>query len=528
MFKTFQISFRLKNTYRANGIIYSLKSIPLVKKLLPDSLYASRELKTFANVLSGIIEVFNTFVWKVLYLLLMVYLPSISKLMTGREADHFLHIFFFLTLIGGILNTKLFDPSKDKYYAIFLMRQDAKEFTLTDFYYFLGKNFVGLMPSCLIFGILANVPWYLCVLLPVDVVSIKLVLCAIRLHQNASADKVQDENHPGRIQLAISSILLLLAYVLPYFGCSMNPIIFVLFSFASIVGGFLGYSYLCGFCEYRRLYKKMLTPETFAVDPSQAVANVTQQSTLKQIDFDGSIVGSSKSGYEYFNDIFIQRHRKLLTRSANRITIISAATFLIILGLSMFFQEIKEVINHLGLTFLPYFLFVMYMINRGKVITQAMFMNCDHSMLSYRFYRQPKVILSLFWARLKSIILINLPPAFVIGLSLPILLYATGGTENPLNYVILFVSILAMSIFFSVHNMVLYYLLQPYNSELKMKNPTFSLANSLTYIICYVAIGKQAPTLIFGAAISFFCILYCVLALLLAYRLAPKTFKLRQ
>ena len=45
MNKTLRISFSLKNTYRVNGILYSLKQIPLVKRLLPDSLYGVRELK---------------------------------------------------------------------------------------------------------------------------------------------------------------------------------------------------------------------------------------------------------------------------------------------------------------------------------------------------------------------------------------------------------------------------------------------------------------------------------------------------
>lgn len=55
----------------------------------------------------------------------------------------------------------------------------------------------------------------------------------------------------------------------------------------------------------------------------------------------------------------------------------------------------------------------------------------------------------------------------MIALGLPMLLYMTGGTDELFNYAVLFVSIIAMSVFFSVHNMVLYYLLQPYNTNLE-------------------------------------------------------------
>ena len=63
--------------------------------------------------------------------------------------------------------------------------------------------------------------------------------------------------------------------------------------------------------------------------------------------------------------------------------------------------------------------------------------------------------------------------AFLIGGGLALLLYLSGGTDNPINYAILFVSIIAMSIFFSVHYLVLYYLLQTYNVE-----------NALEELIC--------------------------------------------
>ena len=42
MNKTLRISFSLKNTYRVNGVLFSLKQIPLLKRLLPATLYQIR------------------------------------------------------------------------------------------------------------------------------------------------------------------------------------------------------------------------------------------------------------------------------------------------------------------------------------------------------------------------------------------------------------------------------------------------------------------------------------------------------
>ncbi len=169
----------------------------------------------------------------------------------------------------------------------------------------------------------------------------------------------------------------------------------------------------------------------------------------------------------------------------------------------------------------------MYILNRGTTVTQAMFMNCDHSMLTYRIYRTPKVILGVFKERLKTLISLNLIPALLIGGGLTLLLYLSGGVTEPLNYVIIFVSILAMSIFFSVHYLVMYYLLQPYNVNTEMKSSTYSLVQGLTYFVCYFFIGEKLPTFYFGLATIIFSILYCIIALILVYNKAPKTFKLR-
>ena len=126
MNKTLKISFSLRNTYRVNAILYSLKQIPLIRKLLPDMLYQAEELKLLANVLSVLWEIVSIFLGKLLYLLLMV---NGAGLLYKRlpEAAVFLHILLFLTMIGSFANTSLFNPTKDKYYGIILMRMDARK-----------------------------------------------------------------------------------------------------------------------------------------------------------------------------------------------------------------------------------------------------------------------------------------------------------------------------------------------------------------------------------------------------------------
>lgn len=76
---------------------------------------------------------------------------------------------------------------------------------------------------------------------------------------------------------------------------------------------------------------------------------------------------------------------------------------------------------------------------------------------------------------------INAVPAVVIGSGLALTLYTSGGTNHPVNYVILIVSILCMSMFFSVHYLTIYYLLQPYNAGTEIKSGTYRIVMTATY-----------------------------------------------
>ena len=108
-----------------------------------------------------------------------------------------------------------------------------------------------------------------------------------------------------------------------------------------------------------------------------------------------------------------------------------------------------------------------------------------------------------------------------------LILLVSGGTDNPLNYVVLVVSTLAMSVFFSIHYLTIYYLLQPYTAGTEIKSGTYRIVMLLTYVACYILMNLRLPILGFGLACIAFCVLYSVVATILVYRFAPRTFRLR-
>lgn len=521
MFDAFINSFKLRNTYKTNALLYSLKCLPLIGKIFPDSLYSVGFLKIIANILSILYEFVWIFLGKAIYLLV---LWAITVTIDRDSANAFSHLIIFLTIAGGYLNTHIFNPSKDKYYAIVLMRMDAKKYAMSNYIYFLSKLIVGFTIFSLIFGRLSGISYITCFAIPIYVCCVKLCFSACELATAKRKKKIRNENKFS-VLMWISTIVLLIISALPYFGYGLTENILLILTAVMIVPGIASLIYIIGFDSFRFVYKELLKPENYSINVSSK-GSIQQEALQKKISV-GKEGVSNKQGYKYFNELFMKRHSKILTKTAKTIAAVAATIIVAVLVVIYLFPDERAGINSIFLTYLPYFLFIMYAINCGRTITQAMFMNCDHSMLTYRFYRQPKAILQLFVERLKYIVYINLLPAGVIAIGLPLLLYASGGTSNPLNYVFLFVSIISMSVFFSVHSIVIYYLLQPYNVNLESKGVAYNIINWVTYIICYMGIQFKLPTIAFGSAITAFCVIYVIVAFILAYRLAPKTFKLR-
>ena len=318
-------------------------------------------------------------------------------------------------------------------------------------------------------------------------------------------------------------MLLALAYFPPTTGIvlplKLSAPLFLLF----LPAGIWGLRQMARFPYYREINRELLSQVTSQTDTVKKAAKTASEKTIST---DASIT-SRKQGFEYLNELFIKRHRTILWRSTLRIAALCALLCCGILVLMTVQPGTKADINEMVMTWLPYFAFIMYLINRGTGFTKALFMNCDHSLLTYSFFKRSDFVLKLFQIRLREIMKINAVPALVIGVGLCLILYASGGTKNSMNYVVLLVSIPAMSLFFSIHYLTAYYLLQPYTVGTEMKSGTYRIVMILTYVVCYAMMNLRLPTLVFGAACIAFCVVYSIVACVLVYKFAPKTFRLR-
>ena len=529
MFETFWISRRLEISCQVNGILFWLKRLPVLGKKLPSDLYDRVGLKKLVLALAILKELLSFFFSKLIYFGICI-IPALLFFRQRNGVDPgaaFLHIFVCLTLAGAVATNEIVDSDDNSRYAVFLLGMDAKRYALANYLYFLIKTLIGFVVAVFVAfemavllpeGVKLSRLWAL--LLPLLVLSCKLVYAGFYLVFFQKTDKLPE----GAVTAFVMVLLFVAAYLPLLWGWTL-PLRWVkLLAATELFLAVPAAVYLVRAGNYRRIYQRK---SDLRISAGAAMEKTTKDKFQEKLELEAS---SDKQGCVYLNDLFMQRHRKLLRRPARRMALIMAGVLSALMIATQIFPEFSEKLRTNFMGVLPYLPMLMYFINRGETTTKILFFNCDSSLMAYSFYRSPQLIRSLFWERLRSLIRINLLPSTVLALGLPLLLLLAGGSDSPPDYLILPTSVLFLSVFFSTHYLVLYYLLQPYTQELVSKSPAYSTATLVTYWVCYFGANKMgkliSPTLLAAICIGV-SLLYVLVALPLVSRLAPKTFRLR-
>lgn len=547
--------FTLHTTYLANAVLNAIKQIPGLKRILPDSLYQAKGLKIFANILAVLWDIVMMLFGPFLYCALLF--SFVGSLKSGDGTALLLQSFLFTMVIGCLLNTDLFAVSKDKFYAIVLMRMSAKRYSLTTFLFELCRTWLGLSLALPAFSFFFSIPGTWLWLVAFGTIGAKLMTATLQLRGFKGRQKLQrtsgtrplgtwtqgirqnvketgeDDMARSRSKkysltgLFVSALLLTAMLVLASAGIVIPVILSVSLYIVVFAAGLSCLPYLFKGSEalYLRRTKLALRALDWTID-AEAAVKIRQKATASQISEDQS-VGSDRKGLEYLNDLFVKRHKKLLWNSTKWISLVSAAIFILLDIVSILLPTARPDMLRVVSGMFSYMLLAMYFIKRGTAITQAMFMNCDHSLLTYPFYKKPALILRLFRIRLREIMKINGVPGAIIGAGMVSWFALCGGAGDLLQCLVIFVSILCMSFFFSIHYLTLYYLLQPFNTDTQIKNGTYIVLTSLTYVVTYM-LGAQLhiPIMLFGVSMIAFTAAYSLIASLLVYRFAPKTFRI--
>jgi hypothetical protein len=296
------------------------------------------------------------------------------------------------------------------------------------------------------------------------------------------------------------------------------------------VTGLFSIRYIVQYQNYTLLLNEANKLDKLSVDTQSIKKNAefsrvklkSKEFTQAELQYDKT---NKKEGFHYINQIFFKRHRRILNGPVRIQSIIILALFAGGIILSFFLSDFNEKYVTGVKNIFPVFIFSLYIMSTGQKATKAMFYNCDISLLHYGFYKKKEAVLATFTIRAKHLILSNLIPAGLLAAALIILDMISGGIGVTL--IPVGIMIIIMSIFFVIHNLFLYYIFQPYTTDLTIKNPFYKFFNFITYILCYISLQLRNMSITFLIIIVVLTAVYSVTALIVVYRVAPKTFVIK-
>lgn len=522
MINTLKMALKIDLTYAINATVYRLKKLPILRDLLNDDVYAGSGLKKVARVLSILSSACRFILYRLFYFFSLYFISN--KINPSNVTGTFIHIYFIFTIIGMFINNNVLSVNTKKYFSIILFNMDAKVFMKACFLWNLFLSFILNCVGFLTFSLFLDYSVFECFALILFSILGRIVGEAISVLFYKKNGYVLTANYKNT--LVVLGVFLSISF-LPYFNIIITDYIIYGICLLFLVMSIFSYKYLMNVRDYKLIYKKL---NTLKAAMNQSETNNYYRQSMVQIKKKDEKIDETKirnkKGYDLFNTIFFERHKEILMRSVKNYSLIALVLIIGIIGYGFYNREVFGSISDFILNRLGFCVLIMYFINRGSIVTQAMFYNCDHAMLSYNFYRQPDVIVNLFKKRLVMICKINLLPALVIGFGILMLLLINGNVMV-INLITIPLFIIILSVFFSVHYLVLYYLLQPYNKNLEVKSYSYTFVSFITCIVCCSLSDLRISSLYFSIFGLIITIIYIIVAIRLVYKRAFYTFKIK-
>lgn len=531
MWQTFKLVNKMNRAVEYNSFIYFIKKLHIFK----NKDYRNYDSK---NKFAALIFMIDFAKHMLAFLINCSLLISIVYFFADKlnckdifiNPNIYIHMFLcFSFLIGGILNSKIVKKDKNNFIYIKIMNIDAKQYVLSQF---IIKCIVSFIVQLIIIAPIS-------LLIQIDFWKFGVLFIAKFLFsffgETLNVFLYEKKKFLIYKKLRIYFSLFLIFLLMGCLPALLNQvpdynIIAVISIFLlSIILGLFGLNYLFKYNHYDGLVSA--TSDLYEFEIDKKFKNLDRESVKlgdKPIDLDLNKFGH-KHGFEYLNDIFFSRHKKLIYKP---IKIMLALCFILLAAGVLARFTVDDFTNQYELNvlkFFPAYIFIVYNTSKFFDLTKAMFYNCDSSLLNYGFYRDKDSVFENFKIRFKNMIGINL----ISVLALDFVIILIGLISNSNLFVLLPIAMffIAIQLFFTINDLFLYYILQPYTTERGIKSPIFSLINGVISFLCYFVFGlgykfTLSPILLLSVVLPT-TIIYTVIAFILVYKLGHKTFRIK-
>lgn len=350
------------------------------------------------------------------------------------------------------------------------------------------------------------------------------------LHLYTYKHRMRDIKSNKWIGIFIGGFVLAIAVSL-FVPFSLKSFLFHPLQVLVVLGGIWGMVYVYRYEEISKLLFELPVLESESKDGesmSKQIALEAAKLEDKDLEAGQRHLKKGLKGYKLLNELFFQRHRRIILKP-----IIVKSGILLAIGLvvfllpKMFPQQLAELLKDpSALEGVIFLLPVMgYVAFNQDTLTRTMFINCDQALMQYGFYRRPQDLLEMFGLRLKKLLTWSSLALLAMELVLFLNLWTLGilGREN----LPVFLMPLSLWFLFSVHSLFVYYYFQPYNSNFEVKSPATHIINIVIYVLCFNTHQLELTSLQLVILFLVVAILYTGIGLLLVYKFAPKRFVLK-
>lgn len=518
-----------------NQVLFYYRRIPVLNWLSPGSSYKMEGLKGFFSFFAPLGTIVVRFSKSILACGILAFISFIIGQLF-KISNSIVFINWMLISVVLDISNFYYDDNKEKVIIHYnLFKVDPKLFTFSGILIQGFVNILGDFLALLLVGRILNIP-------PKILFGIGLLKYLSSIIYNGFNFYLFDKKvlNPKRYENykifnAILSFIFL--FLIVFFNLDVVYIVTKpLFYIVGIILSIVSILYLKKFNRFTEVllsFEERYSQNNKKTDKEK----IEYHSSLKEKDLEisKSYIREGVKGYELLNETFFQRHRRIMLNPIQIKTLILGVILLLILTIRywIFFinpeltkDEITANINSLIIDTLPGVVpFATYFIFFQESITRTMFINCDEALMQYGFYRRPKDLLEMFRLRVKKLLIWNGIPLLtsIIWLILMKFVYNIETTYA----LVISLQIISLWVFFTVHTLFIYYLFQPYNDHYEMKHPIYKVINFIVYFISYLSFNMRLSGEWVAPAFIGVAVIYSIVALILVYRLAPKTFKVR-
>lgn len=539
MLKTFKLLMSLRASVRTNLFIYYLQRVPLIGKVIPSTLYAKADLKKGIAAVTFVLSVLHGFATRFLYVGLMLYLPVLFLREDAAPADQLqwmAHLLFALSFIAAAVSSAtILEPKREKYVAVKQIRISPESYMRSVLSYRYVTFAVYLFPALAVFaGLLGG-----------SVADALLMTVSLALWR-AGSELLHAKLYDKTGMVLIKQNAIVWTVMLIVFAAAYAPLLLdfapptgglLLNGFAAAVISAVGLGLCVALARYRG-FAGVVDAATKRDDPlldlGRMIAEAQKNSVAtKETDYDMAASGGSngkreagkgKTGYAYLNDIFFARHASLVRKPFVKRLLIVGVSAAILLILVVAGKERMEVLPPFVDVIVPVLVLAMYFLTVGEQLCRAMFYNCDAALLRYSFYREDSN--RHFRLRLAKFMGMNATIAAALGAALTVIMLVRGNAVLG-DIVFLWIGLLSLGIFFSVHHLFMYYIFQPFSTELNTKNPLYFIITMAVSTGSGLHLVLKPSVETFAAVWAALALIYAIVAIFAVRKYGARTFRVK-